>query len=114
LPWCEIASHRLETKVEPRFPKTSLPATVALLSDRTGASGSGVIVAEDGLILTAAHVVQGAESMMVVFPDGKQVQGKVLGANYSKDIAMVKIVEDKGKWPHVAGRFEGRWMPAIG
>ncbi len=95
-----------------------LPATVALLSERTGASGSGVIVREDGLILTAAHVVQGAETMLVVFPDGKQVQGRVLGANYSRDMAMVRI-QDKGRWPYVElGASKtldaGDWVVALG
>jgi serine protease Do len=95
-----------------------LPATVALLSERTGASGSGVIVREDGLILTAAHVVQGAETMLVVFPDGKQVQGRVLGANYSRDMAMVRI-QDKGRWPFVElGASKtldaGDWVVALG
>jgi serine protease Do len=95
-----------------------LPATVALLSDRTGASGSGVIVSEDGLVLTAAHVIQGAESVLVVFPDGKQVQGKVLGANYSRDMAMVKI-QDKGRWPFVkTGNSKalgaGDWVVGLG
>ncbi len=95
-----------------------LPATVALLSDRTGASGSGVITSPDGLILTAAHVIQGAETILVVFPDGKQVQGKVLGANYSKDIAMVKI-EEPGKWPSVTlgtskNLGAGDWVVALG
>ena len=95
-----------------------LPATVALLSDRTGASGSGVITSPDGLILTAAHVIQGAETILVVFPDGKQVQGKVLGANYSKDIAMVKI-EEPGEWPSVTlGNSKnlgaGDWVVALG
>jgi len=108
---------RLEASVKGVSAKV-LPATVALLSERTGASGSGVITSPDGLILTAAHVIQGAESMMVVFPDGKQVQGKVLGANYSKDIAMVKI-EDKGKWPHVelGGSKDlaaGDWVVTLG
>ncbi len=108
---------RLEAKVSAASQKV-LPATVALLSERTGSSGSGVITSEDGLILTAAHVVQGAESMLVVFPDGKQVQGKVLGANYSKDIAMVKI-QDKGKWPFVTlGQSKsldaGDWVIALG
>lgn len=108
---------RLEARVSESSRKV-LPATVALLSERTGSSGSGVITSEDGLILTAAHVVQGAETMLVVFPDGKQVQGKVLGANYSKDIAMVKI-QDKGKWPFVGlGESKsleaGDWVIALG
>jgi len=108
-------------KLESRVAEVSrkvMPATVALLSERTGSSGSGVIVTEDGLVLTAAHVIQGAESMLVVFPDGKQVQGKVLGANYSRDIAMVKI-EEPGKWPFTAmGASKpldaGDWVIALG
>lgn len=108
---------RLETMVG-TVSRTVMPATVALISDRTGSSGSGVVVTEDGLILTAAHVVQGADVLLVVFPDGKQVQGKVLGANYSKDIAMVKIT-DAGKWPVVTmGRSKpleaGDWVVALG
>ena len=108
---------RLESKVG-QVSRNVLPATVALLSDRTGSSGSGVITSEDGLILTAAHVVQGTDELLVVFPDGKQVQGKVLGANYSKDIAMVKIT-DPGKWPFVKmgaskGLEAGDWVVALG
>lgn len=108
---------RLEKKVEDVSRKV-MPATVALLSERTGSSGSGVITNEKGLILTAAHVVQGADSLLVVFPDGKQVQGKVLGANYSKDIAMVQIT-DEGKWPFVEmgaskSLEAGDWVIAMG
>jgi serine protease Do len=108
---------RLESKVQSVSEKV-LPATVALLSETTGSSGSGVITREDGLILTAAHVVQGADEMLVVFPDGKQVRGKVLGANYSKDIAMVKI-NQRGNWPFVElGESKplaaGDWVVALG
>jgi serine protease Do len=108
----------LESKVEAVARKVQ-PATVALLSERTGSSGSGVLASEDGLILTAAHVVQGAEELLVVFPDGKQVQGKVLGANYSKDIAMVQITRSQGKWPFVAlgsskALDAGDWVVALG
>ena len=108
---------RLESKVA-EVSKKSLPATVALLSDRTGSSGSGVITDADGLILTAAHVVQGTDRILVVFPDGKQVQGKVLGANYSKDIAMVRII-DEGPWPFVPlggskSLDAGDWVIALG
>ena len=108
---------KLESKVE-AVSKKVMPATVALLADKTGSSGSGVITTPDGLILTAAHVVQGADELVVVFPDGEQVQGKVLGANYSKDIAMVQIL-GKGPWPYVEKGASkplvaGDWVVALG
>ncbi|MBC8125639.1 MAG: serine protease [Gloeobacteraceae cyanobacterium ES-bin-144] len=108
---------KLESKVE-AVSRKAMPATVALLSEKTGSSGSGVITTEDGLILTAAHVVQGADEILVVFPNGKQVQGKVLGANFSKDIAMVRITEP-GKWPFVGmgaskALEAGDWVIALG
>ncbi|GAA5494062.1 putative serine protease HhoA [Rubritalea halochordaticola] len=74
------------------------PATVSLAANRTGAWGSGVVVSEDGLILTAAHVVQGTPEMIVIFPDGTEKEGKVLGANRTKDIAMVQITQP-GSYP---------------
>ncbi len=80
--------------------QNNMPATVSLFSQRSGASGSGVIVSEDGLILSAGHVVQGSEEMTVIFPDGRQVQAEVLGANYTRDQAMLRIV-DEGKYDFV-------------
>ncbi len=108
----------LQSKVEAVSQKV-MPATVALLSSKTGSSGSGIITTPDGLILTAAHVVQGAEELEVVFPDGEQVRGKVLGANYSKDIGMVQIISGKGPWPYAemgASKtlVAGDWVIAMG
>jgi serine protease Do len=95
-----------------------MPSTVALISEQTAASGSGVVVDSDGLILTAAHVVDGADEVEVVFPNGKQVRGTVLGTNFSKDIGMVRINEE-GDWPHVElGTSDdleaGSWVVAMG
>jgi serine protease Do len=108
---------QLQDKVEAVAAKVT-GATVALLSDKTGSSGSGVVTTADGLVLTAAHVVQGSPTLLVVFPNGKQVPGKVLGANYSKDIAMVQITE-KGPWPFVERGVSkplkaGDWVVALG
>jgi serine protease Do len=108
---------KLQAKVEAVAVKV-MPATVALLVERSGTSGSGVVASADGLVLTAAHVVQGTAELMVVFPDGKQVTGKVLGANYSKDIAMVQITQP-GPWPYVErGQSKpltvGDWVIALG
>lgn len=108
---------KLEQQVQ-AVAELTMPATVSLLSKDSGSSGSGVIVTADGLIYTAAHVIQGADEVMVVFPDGKQERGKVLGANYSKDIAMVKLTQP-GPWPHVKLGFSkslqaGDWVVALG
>ncbi len=107
----------LESKVR-KVAADVMPATVALISEKTQSSGSGVITTADGLILTAAHVVQGVEELDVVFPNGEEVPGKVLGANYSKDIAMVQIMR-KGDWPHAPmGKSKplvaGDWVVAMG
>lgn len=75
------------------------PATVALVGS-SGTTGSGVIVSEDGLIFTAAHVVQGETEMTVVFPDGTTEKAKVLGAYYTRDAAMAKLTGDR-KYPYV-------------
>ena len=72
--------------------------TVSLISSEVGASGSGVIVSPDGLILTAAHVIEGSEFMTVVFPDGSQEKARVLGANFSRDAAIAKLLGE-GPWP---------------
>jgi serine protease Do len=95
-----------------------MKSTVALIAEATGASGSGVVASADGLIFTAAHVIEGVEEVQVVFPDGKQVKGKVLGANLSKDIGLVKIV-DEGPWPYMErGESKpleaGDWVIAMG
>ena len=108
---------KLEGKIATVAEK-AMKATVALVSEESGASGSGVITSADGLILTAAHVIEGAEQVLVVFPDGKQVKGKVLGANMSKDIGMVQI-EEKGPWPFMErGESKpleaGNWVIAMG
>ncbi len=108
---------KLEKQVQ-EVAKKALPATVALVSNGTGSSGSGVIVNKNGLILTAAHVVQGMKEVDVFFSDGRKWQGKVLGANFSKDIGMVQMV-DPGPWPFMElGESKpleaGDWLVAMG
>lgn len=76
------------------------PATIAIISP-VGSTGSGVVVSKDGLILTAAHVIQGTDKVSIVFPDGRMEEAQVLGANYTRDSAMVKL-DKPGPWPHVA------------
>lgn len=92
-----------EAKVMEVIRKT-MPCTVSLTGAGPGGAsgfGSGVIVSEDGLILTAAHVTRNFNNgVKVIFPDGKHVMGKVLGMDFARDSSMVQIT-DEGKYPHV-------------
>ncbi len=53
--------------------------------------GSGFIVDSNGIILTNAHVVKGADKVTVVLRDGREFQGEVRGTDEPSDLAVVKI-----------------------
>jgi serine protease Do len=55
-------------------------------------SGSGVLIdPEAGLILTNAHVIEGADEITVVFNDGRELQARRIGADAATDIAVIKV-----------------------
>ena len=56
--------------------------------------GSGVLISPDGLIWTAAHVVQSAEEVQVEFLDGDIYAGEVVTSNEEADVALVRIAEE--------------------
>jgi len=55
------------------------------------AQGSGFIVTADGLILTNAHVVNGADEVTVKLTDRREFKAKVIGADKKSDVAVIKI-----------------------
>lgn len=81
--------------------------------------GSGVIVSEDGIVLTAAHVsMVPGRPVQVTLPDGRDVRGESLGLNRPADAGVIKIVEP-GPWPFVPmaknGSIKaGDWCFALG
>ena len=66
-----------------------------------GALGSGVLVSEDGLVLTAAHVVNNAAEIMVQFIDGQQIPARVTQLANTADVALIKL-QNPPKNPTVA------------
>ena len=80
-------------------------------------AGSGFIVSPDGVILTNAHVVQGADEVTVKLQDRREFRAKVLGSDPKTDVAVLKI--DAKNLPVVpVGKSRsllvGEWVLAIG
>ncbi|UCG59672.1 MAG: trypsin-like peptidase domain-containing protein [Phycisphaerales bacterium] len=64
--------------------------------------GSGIVVHEDGYIITNAHVIEGAEKIKVVFSDGREFAARVISTDKSKDLAVLAIPnEDKLPFIHL-------------
>jgi putative serine protease PepD len=69
--------------------ETLAPSVVSITSAPGGGSGTGVIVNSDGLILTAFHVVEGAQSIQVTFADGTRSAARIVDAAVAIDIAIL-------------------------
>lgn len=54
-------------------------------------SGSGVIISQDGYILTNNHVIEGHRSLSVIFYDGSRRDARLIGADPLMDLAVVKV-----------------------
>jgi serine protease Do len=79
--------------------------------------GSGFILSADGLIMTNAHVVEGADELVVTLPDRREFKARLVGADKRTDVAVVKI-EATGlpavKIGDVNRLRVGEWVMAIG
>ncbi|MDL2355071.1 MAG: DegQ family serine endoprotease [Pseudomonadota bacterium] len=79
--------------------------------------GSGFIISSDGLVLTNAHVVEGADEVLVTLTDRREFKAKVLGADQRSDVAVLKV--DAASLPFLrmgdSGKIRvGEWVIAIG
>jgi serine protease Do len=79
--------------------------------------GSGFIIAADGLVMTNAHVVEGADEVVVRLTDKREYKARVVGADKRTDVAVLKI--EASGLPTVrfgdVGRLRvGEWVIAIG
>lgn len=79
--------------------------------------GSGFILSSDGLIMTNAHVVDGADELLVTLPDKREFKARIVGTDRRTDVAVVKI-EANGLNAVRVGDVNrlrvGEWVMAIG
>ena len=84
---------------------------------QTRGVGSGFILSADGFVMTNAHVIDGADEVIVTLTDGREFKAKVIGADKRSDVALVKI--EASGLPTVrvgdVGKLKvGEWVIAIG
>lgn len=60
--------------------------------------GSGVLVSEDGYILTNNHVIEDADEIKVTLADGRELDAEIIGSDPRTDVAVLKV--DGGSFPH--------------
>jgi serine protease Do len=92
------------------------PAVIFIGDDRS--LGTGFFVTEDGLALTAAHVVEGHSEVKVVLHGGKRTRAKVISSRPDVDLALIQVSIDRApKFLPLAITGDlhvGQWAGAIG
>jgi S1-C subfamily serine protease len=84
---------------------------------RPTGSGSGVIISNDGLIVTNHHVIQGAQSINVRLKDGRVLQAQIVGTDPRSDIALLRVSANNLRPAKIGtskGLEVGEWVLAVG
>lgn len=81
-------------------------------------TGSGVIISEDGYIVTNNHVIQGANQIEITLNDNRTFKADLVGTDSKMDIALLKL-DSKEKFPYTAFADSdainvGEWVLAVG
>lgn len=80
-------------------------------------SGSGVIISEDGYIVTNNHVIEGASEIEVILHDNRSYIAEVIGIDPSTDLGLIKIDEEELEFIEFGNSDEvevGEWVLAVG
>ena len=81
------------------------------------AAGSGVIITSDGYIVTNNHVVDGADELTVTLNDNKEYSARIIGADATTDLALIKIDAKQLPAIQIANSDNvkvGEWVLAVG
>ena len=92
----------------PQRPNRSIPQI---------ATGSGVIISEDGYIITNNHVIDDAEKIMITLNEGRELEATLVGADPNTDLALLKVEEKNLPYTSFGNSDEvklGDWVLAVG
>ncbi len=101
----------------PNMPRQQRPNRPQQEEEQPRGVGSGFILSADGYVMTNAHVVDGADEVIVTLTDKREFKAKIVGADKRTDVAVVKI-EASGlpavRIGDVSRLKVGEWVLAIG
>ena len=81
-----LSAQEIYAKVNP-----STVTVIATMKNGSASVGTGVIMTENGYILTNAHVIVGTESCYIVYSTGVYCEAKLVGFDEEKDLAVIKV-----------------------
>ncbi len=99
------------------FPERLNPFRSPQKEFKQGGAGSGIIVHEDGYILTNTHVIEGATELQVTLLDNRTFHGKIVGIDPLTEVAVIKVDGDDLPAAHLGNSDDlqvGQWVMAIG
>lgn len=80
-------------------------------------AGSGVIISQDGYIVTNNHVVEGADELTVTLNDNREFSARIIGTDKATDLALIKVASSNLPAIKIASSDDlkvGEWVLAIG
>lgn len=120
-----IGSNRIQNSVNTSnlFEKLAIEgikntAAIIVFKATNPTSGSGVIISQDGYIITNSHVVENSKDTSVMLANGNKYEAKIIGEDPKTDIALLKIDVDfplcAAKLGNSDNVLVGSWVMAIG
>jgi len=116
----------VKTKVRARVPVVSSPLDLFFgVPQGQGrerlqfGTGSGVIISENGYIVTNNHVIDAAEEIVVTLNSGEEYQAEIIGTDPTTDIALIQIMDEVNGLPYLNFSNSdnlrlGEWVLAVG
>ena len=108
---------RFGIPVPPNMPRSPRPDRGQPDEDQPRGVGSGFVLSSDGFVMTNAHVVEGADEVIVTLTDKREFKAKIIGSDKRSDVAVVKI-DASGLTAVKIGDSNrmrvGEWVMAIG
>ena len=113
----EMQSDPFEDFFSPFFGQRGQGQKRKIQTPKKEGAGSGVIISQDGYIVTNNHVVEGADELTVTLNDNREYSARIIGTDKATDLALIKINDKNLSAIKIISSDDikvGEWVLAIG